>query len=70
MPEANLLTVCGTAFLAVFILLIVLAAMIRLISAAFPTPRGTDDVILAAAVSTAVAAIYPGARVTRIEEET
>jgi hypothetical protein len=68
--ETNLLVVCGTAFIAVFILLIALAVIIRLISVAFPAVRNGDDAVLAAAISTAVAAIYPGARVTKIEEET
>lgn len=70
MAETNLLTVCGTAFSAVFILLIALAAIIRLITTVFPARRGADDAVLAAAISTAIATVYPGARVTRIEEET
>jgi len=69
-PETNLLMVCGTAFVAVFILLIALAVIIRLISVAFPALRKGDDAVLAAAISTTVAAIYPGAQVTRIEEDT
>ena len=68
--ETNLLTICGTAFLAVFVLLIILAVVIRLITVVFPLPDKSDEATLAAAISTAVATIYPGARVTRIEEET
>ena len=70
MADTNLFVVCGTAFLAVFVLLIALAIIIRLISIAFPALRKGDDAVLAAAISTTVAAIYPGAQVTRIEEET
>jgi hypothetical protein len=68
--ETNLLIICGTAFLAVFVLLIVLAVIIRLITAAFPCPDNEDDAMVAAAISAAVATAYPGARVTRIEEQT
>jgi hypothetical protein len=68
-PEANPLTVCGAAFVAVFLLLLLLAIVIRLITLAFPSRDESDGAALAAAISSAVATVYPGARVTRIEEE-
>ena len=70
MPEVNLLTVCGAAFLTVFVLLFILAIVIRLTTLAFPPRDETDSAALIAAISGAVATVYPGARVTRIEEET
>jgi hypothetical protein len=70
MAQSNLWVVCGTAFLAVFVVLVVLAGIIRLMSVVFPAARGRDDAVIAAAISAAVVAVYPGARVTRIEEET
>ena len=69
MNEARLLTVCGVAFLAVFVLLIALAVVIRLITLAFPMRGQSGNAALVAAISTATAAFYPGTRVTRIEEE-
>ena len=70
MADTNLLTVCGTAFVAVFVLLAILALVIRLITLAFPLRWERDDAALAAAISTVAATVYPGVRVTRIEEET
>ena len=70
MVEADLLIICGTAFLAVFVILVILAIVIRLICMAFPLRGDSDDAALVAAIGTAAATIYPGARVTRIKEET
>ena len=67
--EVSLFTICGVAFLAVFVLLITLAGVIRLITLAFPLRRQLDDMALVAAINAAAAAVYPGTRVTRIEEE-
>ena len=69
MVESNLVTICGTAFVAVFVLLVVLAAVIRLLTTVFPHRDLSADAALAAAICTAVTTVYPGARVTRIEEE-
>lgn len=68
MDETSLITVCATAFLAVFVLLITLAAVIRVIAVVLPSRDRTDDAVLAAAISAAVGTIFPGARVSRIEE--
>lgn len=68
MPETSLLTICGSALVAVFVLLLLLAAVIRLITLVFPSRETTVDASVIAGISAAVAAIYPGARVTRIEE--
>ena len=67
--ETSPLTVCGSAFVTVFVLLCVLAAVIRLLTVVFPSRDVSDDAALVAAVTSAAATIYPGARVTRIEEE-
>jgi hypothetical protein len=62
---------CGTAFVAVFTLLVALAIIIRFITVALPGRGPSDDsTIIAVAIGSVVSAIYPGARVTRIEEET
>jgi Na+-transporting methylmalonyl-CoA/oxaloacetate decarboxylase gamma subunit len=71
MDEPSLLAVCGLAFGSVFLLLAILAAVIRLVTAVFPErPRRRIDPALVAAVSATADLVHPGARVTRIVEET
>jgi hypothetical protein len=65
----SLLPLCSIAFVSVFILLAFLAVAMYLITVIFPERREAVDVVLAAAISSTVASVYPGARVTRIEEE-
>ena len=54
---------------AVFVLLAALALTIELITRFFPERARVVDPSVAAAISTAVAAAFPGAVVTRIEEQ-
>lgn len=67
----ELLNACVVAFVAVFVLLTFLALAMHFITLAFPgrSPRTETDAAVFAALSTAVATVIPGARVTRIEEE-
>ncbi len=67
MDNFSVLT-CLYSFLAVFILLSVLALVIRLVTALFPARSGGPDLAVISAIHTAVAAKIPGARVTHIEE--
>ena len=69
MEAASLFSACLIALVAVFALLGVLALTIELITAVFPERRHAIDPALAVAISTTVAQIFPGARVTRIEED-
>lgn len=66
--EYNVIECCFFSFLAVFILLGLLAILIRIIMAVFPDGEQVDNAPMVAAIHTAVAATFPGARVTRIEE--
>lgn len=70
--DPNLLLVCLSSFIAVFVLLALLALVMRGLMAVFPerTPAddGTDPVVLAA-VTTAASAAFPGMRVTSVEED-
>jgi len=68
LPE-NLFVVCATAFAAVIVLLAALAGVIHLVTGLFPPSRRGVDAPLVAAIEGAVTAVFPGARVTRIEEE-
>jgi len=65
----NLLSACGIAFLAVFLLLSLLAGLMQLITIVFPARTSRIDPSLVAAVSSAVAVLIPGARVTKLEEK-
>ena len=65
----SLSSACLIALFSVFVLLGSLALIMELITAVFPDRESSIDPVLVAAISTAVASVYPGARVTRIEEE-
>ena len=69
LEAATLFSACLIALIAVFNLLGVLALTIELITTLFPDRRQAVDPVLAAAISTTVAQLIPGARVTRIEED-
>lgn len=69
MSEPNLFAVCGIAFGAVFVLLAFLALAQQLITVIFPERKSAIDSTVVAAISSTVASLYPGHRVTKIEEE-
>lgn len=85
MYETSLLETCGIAFAVVFGVLSILAIVIHLITLAFPAedkpatstdpaslPESTQpdpDLAVVVAISTAVSALIPGAKVSRVEEE-
>jgi hypothetical protein len=68
--EPNLLVVCLAAFVSVMLLLSALAGIIRLLMAVFPgeTQEAGIEPAVVAAIHSAVAAAYPGTRVTAVEE--
>lgn len=65
----NLVSACLIALGAVFCLLGVLASIMWLITALFPVRETKIDTAVVAAISSAVATVWPGAQVTRVEEE-
>ena len=69
MAESNVIFVCLSAFIAVFVLLSFIAAIIRVILAVFPEKTSSADAALLAAVSTTYQSIYPGTQITKLEEE-
>ncbi len=69
MDVTSLFSACLIALISVFVLLGSLALIMKLITVVFPDRVASMDPVLVAAISTAVASISPGARVTRIEEE-
>ncbi len=70
MEVTSLFSACLIALVAVFSLLGLLAVTMWLITVLFPVRESRIDTVIVAAISNAVAAAYPGAVVTRIEEET
>lgn len=69
MSEPDLIVVCCLAFFVVFVLLAFLAVCMRWITVLFPGRAKGVDSALVAAISTSVGTLLPGARVTKIEEE-
>ncbi len=69
MDATNVTVVCVIAFAVVFAVLTVLAAAMHAITIIFPERVAALDGAVVAAISNAVNAVAPGARVTRIEEE-
>jgi len=68
-PDPSILIACAAAFAAVFALLTFLAIVMQLITLVFPEDEPSTDAPVVAAISSAVAAVIPGAKVVRIEEE-
>lgn len=69
MESIDLATICLVAFTAVFVLLSILALLMRLIVAIFPEKaKDVDDAIYAAITST-YHSLFPGTKVTNIEEK-
>jgi len=64
----NLLMICITAMLAVFLLLGMLALAMRALMAVFPERATGDDGPMLAAMAAAVAAAYPGTTITNVTE--
>lgn len=69
MPHQDLITVSLIAFGIVLLLLALLAAIIRLITIAFPARDLSSDSALVAAVTSVYSALYPGTTVTTMEEQ-
>jgi hypothetical protein len=68
MQSTELLTICLSAFMAVFVLLAVLASLMRLIIIIFPQRIAASDAAMIAAVTTVMQSLYPGTKVTKVEE--
>lgn len=68
MNQPDLLVICGAAFTAVFLLLTLLAVVMRLLIEVFPERTSGIDSATLAAVTAAVAYAIPGAKITNIEE--
>lgn len=68
MEPSGLLTICFSAFLAVFTILSLLAIMMRLIIRIFPEKDNQEKGAIIAALTSVVNRYYPGTKITKIEE--
>ena len=68
MNPPDLLVISLSAFVAVFLLLSFLAVVMRILIAAFPEKVGSIDSATIAAVTAAAAYVFPGTKVTKVEE--
>ena len=68
MESLGLLTICISAFLAVFLILSIFAILMRLIIVFFPGQEGKEDQAIVAAITMTVNTYYPGTKITKIEE--
>ena len=69
MQSPDLLIICLSAFIAVFLILVVLSVIMRVITAVWPEKIKQADSAVIAAIHTTYNAIYPGTKITKIEEE-
>jgi len=72
MDSNQLLYICISSLLAVFVLLTLLAIVMRILVAVFPEALerlAASDAALLAAISATITTMYPGLRATRVEEE-
>ena len=68
MNPQELLVICLSAFVAVFLLLSFLAVVMRVLISVFPEKVGGIDSVTLAAVTAAAAFAFPGTKVTKVEE--
>jgi hypothetical protein len=68
MQSNELFFICISAFLAVFVLLTLLAIVMRLILVIFPARKIVSDAAVIAAVSSVMQRVYPGTKITKVEE--
>ncbi len=67
MMNSELIFICVSAFITVFVVLGALAGLMRLILFAFPV-KDEDGAAVVAAITAAVHHVYPGTKITKIEE--
>ncbi len=68
MNPPDLLVICTSAFVAVFLLLSFLAVVMRVLIRVFPQKAMGIDSATIAAVTAAAAYAFPGTKVTNVEE--
>jgi len=69
METTELYMSCGIAFLVVFIILALLAFLMRIIMLIFPEKVAGIDPAIIAAVAATVQTIFPGMKMTKLKEK-
>jgi len=70
MSSSDFFIICGTGFLAVFLLLSILAFLMRLLIILFPEKEKDDAYAPAvAAIAVTFKSLYPGTKITKIERQ-
>lgn len=69
MEVTNLLTICISSFIAVFIVLTFLAISMRVIILVFPARQKEEDSAVIAAITSTISNLYPKTKITKIEEQ-
>ncbi len=69
METTSLLNICVFALLMVFFILTVLFLLMRLVIFLFPAKKAQIDAAAMAALTAAVQSIFPGTKITKVEEE-
>ena len=69
MESYELIYVCGTAFLWVFSILLLLALVMRVITLIFSEKQQGPDTAVIAALSVVMSTVFPGTRISEIEEK-
>lgn len=68
MEEMNLVLVCLSSFVAVFVVLIIIALVMRGLIAIFPYKDENADSAVIAAINSAYSVTHPGYRISLIKE--
>jgi len=68
MESYELISICLSAFIAVFLILSLLALIMRLITEIFLDKKLAGDSAILAALTTVVTHYYPDTKITKIEE--
>ena len=68
MNPDNLLIICSSAFIAVFLLLSFLAVVMRLLMLAYPRKAEGIEPAIVAVLTAAATYAFPGTKVTNVEE--
>jgi len=68
MQFVELVVICGVAFFMVFVILALLAFMMRLIILIFPEKIAVSDAAMIAAITASIQTVFPGKKVTTFEE--
>ncbi len=68
MESPDILSISFSVILTVFLILTVLAISIKIITQLFPFKENKEDTTIYAAIASNYSAIYPGTKITKIEE--